>query len=1324
MSKNDMVKFAVGGAVQAKDGTYISRPADTELLTACKSSEFAYVLACRQIGKSSLMNETASRLAREGIRTARIDLNIIGKNVLRADDWYFNFMDILAHHLELDIDIQGWWDTRSRLTVTRRFLQFLQEVILSQITGPVVIFVDEIDMMLGLSFADDFFAAIRAVYNERAQEPAYQRLTFVLLGVAAPDDLIRDETRTPFNIGKAILLPDFTMAECAPFRRTLEAKYPDQGRAYFDQIYAWTQGHPYLTQKLCAALLKSPEAGAMLVENLVHQLFLSPEGRGDDNLQFVQSRIKDDAHAAAMLRMYKRILGAEERVADDEQSIAINRLKLYGLIVAQNGRLAVRNRLYRYVFDLDWADDVLRDLRLGLPGDYTILQRIGQGDLTTIYLAQTQYNNQTQFVALKVVDLQQEAEEEWHKWTDWLRQISPKLTELEHPHLVRVYEADYNIDDKTLFIAMEYIPGKSLQEKLKAGPLPRNEAVEVIKRLGSALSYIHDQNLLHMGINPGNILFDPQVEPARPVLINVGLGKLGPADEYIPVNQTTLRVARHYLAPEQWRQPGSLSTAADVYGLAVTFFEILTGQLPPKRQPGEPLPPLSGIDPELGNLFDDLLVKATAPDPAHRFDKVADFVNAIEVINQQAEQIERVEQQHQAAQAVALARSYIQKNRYDPEKALSMVEVALEMSPGYRDALRLRGKIQLEQDQLDQAIKNYQAAYEQDKTPSSEVGLEYLEALNRVAEILWQRQKLHEAVHYYDLIRQVVNGQGEMLPAINKIWQQAQARLIEYHQRQAEIAYASESPDNIDEAIQILNQQIESLETLNAQSESEALRAKAKRLQIQKYQTIIDETQTAIDKINAGGTHARLEKEDMLFHHYLRLDDAYQNLLKLEPDHQEWQEHRHKKLKEWLEIQHLFAIRAVGKLDPDYEAALRHYKTILDIEQTRWPGIAQELNIDLYQKIPELEQKADHDGKYREILTLMESGELLKALERLDKDFISERNYEHRDVARLLWGLVYAKKYQGRFPPEWENLSGFDFLNKRLVELEKERISHLEARLEPWSQTKILKTIDEGAKQLGNFEEQVKSVETLLDEAIAHGVTEKYEIERCRQDLAEIKQQIQEQRNLFFQMQVNEIAQKVEAWLLKTHDLRELLDKSTSSMKDISTFMSQSDEEQQAIEQDPMFDMLQALTAANGQISRTIDRARLQIKARLVRILFHEINQRDEALAKLKKAEDNARTELNRIRKRSSTNQMEVTTLQKKAELLENHLQKFNRQYEVNRYVIPFALLAAGVTGGVIISRFPNLSQLTAISWIAFILLIVYFCYYCWIYYISEMRNK
>src|SRR5207248_4860161 len=80
----------------------------------------------------------------------------------------------------------------------------------------LIVFIDEIDAVRGLGFStDEFFAAIRQCYNRRTQDPRFERLTFCLLGVASPSDLIGDTRMTPFNIGRRIELTDFTADEAA-----------------------------------------------------------------------------------------------------------------------------------------------------------------------------------------------------------------------------------------------------------------------------------------------------------------------------------------------------------------------------------------------------------------------------------------------------------------------------------------------------------------------------------------------------------------------------------------------------------------------------------------------------------------------------------------------------------------------------------------------------------------------------------------------------------------------------------------------------------------------------------------------------------------------------------------------------------------------------------------------------------------------------------------------------------------------------------------------------------------------------------------------------
>jgi len=145
--------YTVGGTVQAGGGIYIPRQADQDLLQLCRDRIFAYVLTPRQMGKSSLMVQTAEQLQTEGVRTAIVDLQDLGAQVT-AEQWYFGFLVKLEDQLELETDVVDWWGARSHLGVSQRLTLFFEQVLLNEIAEPIVIFVDEIDSTLSCSLCE------------------------------------------------------------------------------------------------------------------------------------------------------------------------------------------------------------------------------------------------------------------------------------------------------------------------------------------------------------------------------------------------------------------------------------------------------------------------------------------------------------------------------------------------------------------------------------------------------------------------------------------------------------------------------------------------------------------------------------------------------------------------------------------------------------------------------------------------------------------------------------------------------------------------------------------------------------------------------------------------------------------------------------------------------------------------------------------------------------------------------------------------------------------------------------------------------------------
>jgi WD40 repeat protein len=359
----------------------VERRADRELYDALARGEFCYVLTPRQMGKSSLMVRTAARLRQDGWAVAVLDLTAIGQN-LTAEQWYDGLLNRLGGQFDLQEALDDFWGAHSRLGPLQRFMAAVRTVLLprllrSSASGEppgepprgLVIFVDEIDIVRSLPFStDEFFAAIRECYNNRAEEPNLTRLTFCLLGVATPSDLIRDTRLTPFNIGRRIDLEDFSAEEAGGLACGLGGNAGPGGdrvgRGLLRRIRYWTGGHPYLTQRLCREVARTAARTAQEVDRICREVFLSPEGSArDDNLIFVRDRLlRSEIGAVELLELYRRVLLAERTrglaggwVRDDPSAPAAAALRLTGVTRSRKGLLRVRNRLYASVFNHRWV---------------------------------------------------------------------------------------------------------------------------------------------------------------------------------------------------------------------------------------------------------------------------------------------------------------------------------------------------------------------------------------------------------------------------------------------------------------------------------------------------------------------------------------------------------------------------------------------------------------------------------------------------------------------------------------------------------------------------------------------------------------------------------------------------------------------------------------------------------------------------------------------------------------------------------------------------------------------------------------------------------
>ncbi|MFB4167547.1 Stk1 family PASTA domain-containing Ser/Thr kinase [Virgibacillus sp. JSM 102003] len=258
---------------------------------------------------------------------------------------------------------------------------------------------------------------------------------------------------------------------------------------------------------------------------------------------------------------------------------------------------------------------------------YQIGETIGGGGMANVYLANDVILNRD--VAVKVLRLDYANDEEFIARFD---REAQSATSLSHPNVVNIY--DVGEEDHILYMVMEYVDGMTLKEYIQRyGPIDVQEALDIMKQVTAAISHAHANDIVHRDIKPQNILIDSY---GRVKVTDFGIAVALSATSLTQTNSILGSV--HYLSPEQARG-GMATKKSDVYSLGIVLFELLTGRLPFSGQSPVSIalkhlqndtPSVKRFNPDVPQSVENIVLKATAKDPFHRYDTVYELEDGLE----------------------------------------------------------------------------------------------------------------------------------------------------------------------------------------------------------------------------------------------------------------------------------------------------------------------------------------------------------------------------------------------------------------------------------------------------------------------------------------------------------------------------------------------------------------------------------------------------------------------------------------------------------------------------------------------------------------------
>ena len=253
-------------------------------------------------------------------------------------------------------------------------------------------------------------------------------------------------------------------------------------------------------------------------------------------------------------------------------------------------------------------------------GSYRLLKPLGSGGMSSVYHAvHTESGHE---VALKI--LPRSLAKNPAMLQRFLREARSSES-LQHPNIVEIF--DRGSEAGLYYLALEFVPGGDLQERVKKdGPMPANQAIEIIRQVSEGLRYAATQGVIHRDIKPANLLFTPE---GQVKITDLGLALQAEEDDERVTRDGTTVGTVDFMAPEQARDSRATTIRSDIYSLGCTFYYLLTGKPPfpdgnvPERlrkHAYDPIPDIRRVRPDLPEALSRLLQKLLAKKPENRFE--------------------------------------------------------------------------------------------------------------------------------------------------------------------------------------------------------------------------------------------------------------------------------------------------------------------------------------------------------------------------------------------------------------------------------------------------------------------------------------------------------------------------------------------------------------------------------------------------------------------------------------------------------------------------------------------------------------------------------